>query len=237
MPERRPAVFLDRDGTIVREVDYLRSPEQLRLLPRAAAAIKRLNEAGFAVVVTTNQAGIARGILTEADLALVNDLLRRRLARQGARLDAIYFCPHHPEVGPPEYRKQCECRKPGPGMLLCAAKDLGVDLTRSFAVGDTTRDLLAGRAAGCRAVLVRTGYGRETEAKERDNLPADFVADDLAGAVEWIVGLIGQEPLDFAPSTLLGTSRGKQAPAERRPGRVTGQELAPAEQGPRRDRP
>jgi D-glycero-D-manno-heptose 1,7-bisphosphate phosphatase len=187
MPVARPAVFLDRDGTIIREVEYLRSPNQLRLLPRAAAAIKRLNDAGFAVVVTTNQSGIARGILTEADLALTNDLLRQRLARQGARLDAIYFCPHHPEVGPPEYRQNCQCRKPGPGMLLCAAKDLGLELGRSFSVGDSERDLLAGRAAGCRTILVRTGYGRRTEAESGSQLPADYAADDLMGAVDWIL--------------------------------------------------
>ena len=183
----RPAVFLDRDGTVIREADYLRAPEQLRLLPRASAAIRRLNEAGFVVVVTTNQSGIARGILSETDLALTHDVLQQRLARRGAHLDAIYYCPHHPEIGPAKYRRRCQCRKPEPGMLLEAAAELGLDFSRSFSVGDSARDLLAGRRVGCRTVLVRTGYGRRAEADYGDQLPADHIADDLAGAVDWIV--------------------------------------------------
>jgi D-glycero-D-manno-heptose 1,7-bisphosphate phosphatase len=194
MPVARPAVFLDRDGTMIREVGYLRSPVQLRLLPRAASAIKRLNDAGFAVIVTTNQSGIARGILTEADLALTNEALQRRLARRGARVDAFHFCPHHPEVGPPKYRRRCRCRKPSPGMLLRAARELDLDLSRSFAVGDSARDLLAGRNAGARAILVRTGYGRRTEVEYAEELPADHVADDLAAAVEWVLAQPRRKP-------------------------------------------
>ena len=154
----RPAVFLDRDGTIVREVEYLRSPKELRLLPRAGEAIRRLNEAGFAV------------------------------ARRSARVDAISWCPHHPEASRPEYRRRCRCRKPSPGMLLRAARELDLDLARSYAVGDSERDVDAGRRAGCRTVLVRTGYGAEAEARLGAGLPADHVADDLSGAVEWILG-------------------------------------------------
>lgn len=190
----RPAVFLDRDGTMIREVGYLRSPVQLRLLPRAASAIKRLNDAGFAAIVTTNQSGIARGLLTEADLALTNEALQRRLARYRAHIDAFYFCPHHPEVGAPRYRRRCRCRKPSPGMLLRAARELDLDLSRSFAVGDSARDLLAGRHAGARAILVRTGYGRQTEAQCGADLPADHVADDLAGAVEWVLAQRRRKP-------------------------------------------
>jgi D-glycero-D-manno-heptose 1,7-bisphosphate phosphatase len=194
MTVARPAVFLDRDGTIVREVGYLRSSAQLRLLPRAASAIKRLNDFGFAVIVATNQSGIARGLLTEADLALTNEALQRRLARYGAHVDAFYFCPHHPEVGPPKYRRRCRCRKPSPGMLLRAARELDLDLPRSFAVGDSARDLLAGRNAGARAILVRTGYGRRTEAECGAALPADHVADDLAAAVEWVLAQPCRKP-------------------------------------------
>ncbi|MFB3882146.1 MAG: D-glycero-beta-D-manno-heptose 1,7-bisphosphate 7-phosphatase [Armatimonadota bacterium] len=189
----RVAVFLDRDGTIIEEVNYLRSPDQLRLLPGSAAAIGRLNEAGLAVVVVTNQSGIARGMLTEADLALTNAALAQLLAQAGAHLDAIYFCPHHPEVGPAQYRRRCECRKPAPGMLLRAARELGLDLGRSFVVGDSTRDLLAGRAAGTHTVLVRTGYGRRTEASHAAQSAADHIADDLAAAVEWILGQLGEK--------------------------------------------
>ena len=183
----RPAVFLDRDGTVVREVEYLRSPRQLRLLPRAAAAIRRLNRAEFVVVVTTNQSGIGRGLLTEEDLEEVHAVLRSRLARRGARVDGIYVCPHHPQAVRPEYRRRCRCRKPAAGMLLRAARELDLDLGRSFAVGDSARDIEAGRRGGCRAVLVRTGYGAETEARSGGGLGADHVADDMADAVEWIL--------------------------------------------------
>ncbi len=184
----RPAVFLDRDGTLIREADYLRSPGQVRLLPRAAEAVRRLNDAGFAVVVATNQSGIARGLLTERDLDSIHTLLYNRLAKRAAHLDAVYFCPHHPSEGLPSYRRRCDCRKPAPGMILRAARELDLDLTRCFAVGDSQRDLAAGRTAGCRTVLVRTGYGRETEEEEGNHLAADHVADDLAAAVDWILG-------------------------------------------------
>ena len=183
----RPAVFLDRDGTIIREVEYLRSPRQLRLLPRAAAAICRLNRAGFAVVVTTNQSGIGRGLLTEEELEEVHAVLRSRLGRRGARIDGIYFCPHHPEAARPEYRRRCRCRKPAAGMLLRAAREFDLDLGRCFAIGDSARDIEAGRRAGCRAVLVRTGYGAETEARLGRGPGADYVADDMSDAVEWIL--------------------------------------------------
>lgn len=184
----RPAVFLDRDGTIVREVEYLRSPQELRLLPRAGQAMRRLNEAGFAVIVVTNQSGIARGLLTEDDLEEIHTVLRRRLARRGVRVDAIYWCPHHPEASRPEYRRRCRCRKPSPGMLLRAGRELDLDLSQSYVVGDSERDVEAGRRAGCRTVLVRTGYGAEAEARLGAGLLADHVADDLSGAVEWILG-------------------------------------------------
>lgn len=180
----RPAVFLDRDGTIIREADYLRSPSQVRLLPRAGAAIRRLNEAGFVVVVTTNQSGVARGMLTEQDLEEIHLVLRERLARRGARLDGIYYCPHHPEVGRKPYKLRCRCRKPAPGMLQRAARELDLDLSASHAVGDSARDVEAGRRAGCRTVLVRTGYGKSADTLA---LKPDFVAKDLAQAVDWIL--------------------------------------------------
>ena len=183
----RPAVFLDRDGTIIGEVDYLRRPQDVRLLPHAAAAIRRLNEAGLPVVVTTNQSGIARGMLTEKDLEAIHDVLRNRLAARGAHLDAIHFCPHHPDAGRGRYRRRCHCRKPAPGLLLRAANDLDLDLDRSYAVGDSERDLLAGRKVGCRTVLVQTGYGRKTQVEVAGPLPADHIARNLSQAVEWIL--------------------------------------------------
>ncbi len=190
----RPAVFLDRDGTLVREVEYMRSPSQLRLLPGAAEAIRRLNEAGFAVVVTTNQSGVARGLLTEADVHAIHAVLGQRLVRHRAKLDAIYYCPHHPEVGEGRYRRRCRCRKPSPGMLLRAARELELNLDRSFAVGDSERDLQAGRRAGCRTVLVRTGYGRRTEASAGDEVDADHIAGDLLDAAGWILSCEGARP-------------------------------------------
>jgi D-glycero-D-manno-heptose 1,7-bisphosphate phosphatase len=183
----RPAAFLDRDGTIIREADYLRSAKRLRLLEGAADAVRALGEAGFAVVVVTNQSGVARGLLTEQDLQSIHEELRRRLARQGARLDAIYYCPHHPTGQVAEYRKVCRCRKPGPGLLERAASELGLDLARSFAIGDSERDVEAGRRAGCRTVLVRTGYGAVVEARWSKGASPDHVADDLAAAAAWVL--------------------------------------------------
>lgn len=184
----RAAVFLDRDGTVIREVEYLTSPKGLRLLPGAAEAIGRLNGAGLAVVVVTNQSGIGRGLLSEKDLGDIHDALEARLARRGAHLDGIHFCPHHPEAAVAGYRRRCRCRKPAPGMLLRAARELDLDLGRSFAIGDSERDVEAGRRVGCRTVLVRSGYGAATEARLGEGLGADRVADDLRAAAEWILG-------------------------------------------------
>jgi D-glycero-D-manno-heptose 1,7-bisphosphate phosphatase len=180
----RPAAFLDRDGTIIREVDYLGSPTQVRLLPRAGEALRLLNEAGLAVVVTTNQSGIARGMLTEDDLEKIHLVLEERLAHREARLDGIYYCPHHPGVGTEPYKKRCQCRKPSPGMLERAARELDLELSQSYAVGDGARDVEAGRRAGCRTVLVRTGHG---DAVDAVSLGPDFVARNLFEAVKWIL--------------------------------------------------
>ena len=183
----RPAVFLDRDGTLTEEVGYVNHPSRLRLLPRAAEAIRRLNAAGVAAVVVTNQAGIARGYFSESVLHAVNDALRDQLAHAGARLDGLYACLHHPTEGESPYRAQCECRKPKPGLLLRAAAELGLDLTRSTMVGDKASDLVPARAVGADAVLVLTGYGRgEWEyQRERFEVVPDHVAGDLLDAVEW----------------------------------------------------
>jgi D-glycero-D-manno-heptose 1,7-bisphosphate phosphatase len=183
----RPAVFIDRDGTLTEEVGYVNHPSRLRLLPRAGEAIRRLNAAGIAAIVVTNQAGIARGYFSESVLSAVNDSLRAQLARAGARLDGLYICLHHPSEGEAPYRAQCDCRKPRPGLLLRAAAELGVDLGRSTMVGDKASDLLAARAVGAQAVLVLTGYGRgEWEyRREQFEVPPDHVAGDLLDAVDW----------------------------------------------------
>jgi len=183
----RPAIFLDRDGTITREVDYLRAVKDLRLLPGAASAVRTLNEAGFAVVVVTNQSGIARGLLTEKQFHEIHAALVQRLARHRARLDGMYYCPHHPQATVARYRQECECRKPAPGLLRQAARELDLDLTHSYAIGDRARDLAPGRAVGCRTVLVRSGYGAEQEANWGETWRPDQVTKDLRAAAEWVL--------------------------------------------------
>jgi D-glycero-D-manno-heptose 1,7-bisphosphate phosphatase len=180
-------VFLDRDGTITREVDYLRRVEQLRLLPGAAQAIRRLNEAGLAVVVLTNQSGIARGLLTEEEFCVIQEVLSARLAARGAHLDGVYYCPHHPEATVARYRRECDGRKPAAGLVRCAARELDLDLAHSFAIGDRARDLAPGRSVGCATVLVCTGYGKREEVDWSEAWRPDHIARDLASAVAWVL--------------------------------------------------
>lgn len=178
----RPAVFLDRDGTLNEEVDYLHRPEDLVMIPGAAAAVAKLNARGIPVIVVTNQSGIGRGYYGMEDFLRVMDRMDGFLAEEGASLDAVYVAPHH-EKGQGEFAHPDHPeRKPNPGMLTRAAAEHGLDLAASWMVGDKALDLEAGRAAGCRVALVRTGYGRQV-----DGSLADLVADDLAGAVDRIL--------------------------------------------------
>ncbi len=177
----REAVFLDRDGTVNEEVEYLAEPARLRLIPGAALAIRLLNEAGILAIVITNQAGVGRGYFSGGAVEAVHAELAMQLGTHGARLDAIYHCPHHPDAG-------CACRKPGIGMLERAAAEHGVDMERSIVVGDKASDLEAGRRAGCRTILVLTGYGTETrERLDGSDEQPDFVADDILDAVRWLL--------------------------------------------------
>ena len=186
---RRPAVFIDRDGTLTEEVGYVNHPQRLNLLPRSAAAVRRLNEAGIAAVVATNQAGLARGYFTEDVMNAVNQRLVGELKRAGAHLDGLYVCPHHPTEGVPPFRTECDCRKPKPGLLLRAAKDLDLDLASSTIVGDKASDLAVARPVGARGVLVLTGYGLGEWEYRRAHFAVapDHVAADLLDAVEWII--------------------------------------------------
>jgi D-glycero-D-manno-heptose 1,7-bisphosphate phosphatase len=186
---RRPAVFIDRDGTLTEEVGYVNHPSRLRLLPRSAAAVRRLNEAGIAAVVATNQAGVARGYFSPEVMEATHERLIALLKDAGAHLDGLYVCPHHPTEGAPPFRADCECRKPKPGLLLGAARDLGLDLSESTMVGDKASDLLVAPAVGCRAVLVLTGYGLGEWEYRRSHFSRapDHVAGDLLDAVEWVV--------------------------------------------------
>lgn len=182
----RPALFLDRDGTLVEEVHHLSRPEQIRLLPGASRAVRLANRRAVPVVVVTNQSAVARGLLTEEELGAVHEVLRTALERDGARLDAIYYCPHHREAVIPAYAVDCDCRKPAPGLLLRAARDLGLNLSRGVMIGDRLLDIEAGRRAGCRGVLVRTGYGASEERSLTPSDPQpDRVADDILEAVRW----------------------------------------------------
>ena len=156
----RKACFFDRDGVIIEEADYIHDPTQVRLCPFAADAIRAMHDAGRLVIVVSNQSGIARGYFTEADLRAVEARLNELLAEAGVKIDAAYYCFHHKKGIVPEYAIDCDCRKPKPGMLLRAAKDLDIDLASSFMIGDKESDLEAGLNAGCCGVaLVRTGHG------------------------------------------------------------------------------
>jgi len=178
----RPAVFLDRDGTLVRETGYLSDPEALELLPGVGRALRNLVEAGVPLVVVSNQSGVGRGMFTSADVHAVMARLRHRLCAHGVELSAIYHCPHRPEEG-------CPCRKPRAGLLERAAEDLHLSLADSVMIGDKRIDAAAGRRVGGRGVLVRTGYGREEEERtDAPGPPPDRVCDNLAAAVAWWLG-------------------------------------------------
>jgi len=178
----RPAVFLDRDGTITEEVGYLNHASRFRMFPFVAAAIRRLNAAGLPVIVVTNQSGVGRGYFPESLVHTVHELMAYQLAQAGAKVDAIYYCPH-------TSAENCNCRKPKIGMLERAAHDHALDLQRSFVVGDRFGDMELARNARARGVLVRTGYGEGELAWHAAKWPVqpDFVAEDLAQAANWIL--------------------------------------------------
>jgi D-glycero-D-manno-heptose 1,7-bisphosphate phosphatase len=183
----KPAFFLDRDGTVCKEVGYVNHPSRLELLPRSAAGIRRARTAGFACVLVTNQAGVARGYFSEDRIPETHARLEALLAEDGTMLDGIYYCPHHPRAGEPPYRADCDCRKPRPGMIHRAARELGLDIAASFVVGDKISDVEMAKTLGATGILVRTGYGLGEETYRQEFWPVqpDFIADDLLAAVEW----------------------------------------------------
>lgn len=187
----RPAIFMDRDGTLSHEVGYVNHLSRFRLFPFAAAAVKAINRAGYLAVVATNQAGVARGYFPEALIHEVHDALRSEMAGGGARLDGIYVCVHHPSLGEPPYRQDCDCRKPKPGLLLRASAELDVDLKRSYVIGDREGDLQLAWNVGARGVLVKTGYGLGELVNRAPRWPRqpDLVAEHLLEAVQRIVSL------------------------------------------------
>jgi heptosyltransferase-2 len=178
------AVFLDRDGTLNRDVGYLSDPDQLELCPGAGAAVRSLNEAGLRVIVVTNQSGVARGLIAHDQLEAIHRRLAVDLHESGATLDAIYYCPHHPDA-------QCRCRKPQAGLIEQAVGAYSVDPSRSYVIGDKLADVQLARRVGAASVLVRTGHGTRTlEAWPGDQPRPDYIADDLPSAVRWILGMI-----------------------------------------------
>ena len=177
MPEqKRKAVFLDRDGTIARDVHYCCRPDDLVLLPTAPNAVKLLNDTGFTVIVVTNQSALARGYLTEATLGLIHHQMKDEFDLFGAKVDGIYYCPHHPD-------ERCGCRKPQTGLFRRAAEEMGIDIADSVVVGDTQMDIGAGKALNCPTVLVTTGPTGGRDVTDRP----DFTADSLMEAAQWII--------------------------------------------------
>lgn len=195
MKGKEIAVFLDRDGTISDEVGYVNHVDRFRLLPRVAEAIKLVNDSGLLAVVVTNQAGVARGYFAESLIKEVHEKLERFLEAHGAHLDGIYYCPHHPEVGPPEYRINCNCRKPKTGMIDTAVRDLEIDVKRSYMVGDKISDIEFAHKVGAKGVMVMTGYGKgELKYFSHEwKVRPDHIADDLYDAVKWILSQEGKE--------------------------------------------
>lgn len=186
---KRPAVFIDRDGTISEEVGYINHPSRFRVFPYSAPAIRLLNESGWLAIVVTNQAGVARGYFPEEMIQRVHQSLNRYLESNGARLDAIYYCAHHPSAGEPPYRLDCDCRKPRPGLIRRAMADFQIDVEKSWMVGDRYSDIELARNAGINSAFVMSGYGHGEWEHQRGSWKhqPDLTAENFLEAVESIV--------------------------------------------------
>ncbi len=189
----RPAIFMDRDGTLSHEVGYVNHAARFELFPWAVEAVRLVNRAGWLAVVVTNQAGVARGYFPESAIHEVHAAMNAAMERGGARFDAVYYCAHHPSVGEAPYRQDCNCRKPRPGLLLRAQTELRADLGRSWVIGDRHGDLALAWNAGARGALVKSGYGlgELTWHAARWSRQPDMVADTLLEAVERILAEAG----------------------------------------------
>jgi D-glycero-D-manno-heptose 1,7-bisphosphate phosphatase len=184
---KSPAIFLDRDGTMIEDVGYLNRVENIAFFPWTIDAVRALNRTGLPVVVVTNQSAIARGHLTEPGLAVIHQAMTAALEAGGAHVATYYYCPHHPDGPVPAYTAVCGCRKPARGLIDRAVRDLNLDPSRSVVVGDKWVDVALARAVGARAVLVRTGYGSAEEAAPPPDVHADAIVDNLAAAASWIL--------------------------------------------------
>lgn len=184
-----PGVFIDRDGTLNEDTGYISHPDGLILYPFAADAVRLINQAGLKVIVVTNQSGVARGLYSEETLRQIHAKMSDELSKKGARLDSVYYCPHHPEFGDRQYRLDCDCRKPRPGMLIRAAREHQIDLSRSYVIGDKASDIRLASNVGARGVLVLTGFGKAT-VEQPDRWPCEpyAVAENLLAAAYVVVG-------------------------------------------------
>jgi D,D-heptose 1,7-bisphosphate phosphatase len=188
-PKKRPAVFLDRDGTLITDAGYLSEPSQIKLYPQTAGALKILRKGGFYLFVVTNQSGVARGYFSEAQVKKVHQRLQSMLKAQGTKIDAFFYCPHHPLGKVKSLSKRCDCRKPSTGMVKQALKRYAIDLKKSYVVGDKMDDLLLARNAKvATGVLVRTGNGRQSERElKKTRLKHSVVVSGMAQAAKWIL--------------------------------------------------
>jgi len=188
------AVFLDRDGTLNEEVGYMNHLDRFTLLPQVGQAIRLLNQHEIKAVVITNQSGVARGYFPESLVHLVHQKMQDLLNKEGAHLDGIYYCPHHPDVGDSPYRQKCRCRKPATGLVEEAAKELDLDCSQSYAIGDRGVDIEFGHRIGAKGILVLTGYGKGEWEYFRDQwrVKPDHVALNLYEAVQWILKQEGE---------------------------------------------
>jgi D,D-heptose 1,7-bisphosphate phosphatase len=180
-------VFIDRDGTLIKERDFISDIGQVELIPGAAKALRILRQLGIKTVVVSNQSGVARGLLTESQVRLVNNHILRLLRKEGAEPDAVYYCPHHPAYGGQKYRRNCNCRKPATGMIKRAQKELSLSANSSYVIGDKLSDMELANKMKFKGILLKTGYGKQEISATGDRLvKLDFVAANLLRAVEWI---------------------------------------------------
>jgi len=185
----KPVVFLDRDGTLIEEVNFLLEENQIRILPNTIPALKLLREAGFILIILSNQSGVARGYLTEERARQLNRVVFSQMRMLGEVPDAFYYCPHHPQAKIAKYRLDCDCRKPKPGLIMRASGQFELDLSRCYSIGDKLSDSQLAQNAGGKGVLVLTGHGRREQMKidpDEGNRP-DFIAGDILDAAKWVV--------------------------------------------------
>lgn len=185
---KKRAVFLDRDGTINKDVGYPSSFSMIQIFPYSFEAIRKINEAGLFAVIVSNQSGVGRGLIVEKDLHDIHQKLKAAFAKRNAHFDGVYYCPHYRLSSIPRYRKNCRCRKPNPGMGLQAAAELNIDMNNSYMVGDKVEDILFGRNIQAKPILLLTGFGQEALPKlKKKRIAPAYVAANLLDAVNWIL--------------------------------------------------